>query len=122
MNYLNTMIGAVGHDDGIVRANREASRPRKASGFAPPHPELVQLSPLQQVVTPPAIAVDNFNEFCQIHPSFEEFHAAPLFKPIRSLSILIFFQQTYESNRVVNPKNLKDSSGIDKVRMVSNDR
>ena len=52
------MIGAVGHDDGIVRANREASRPGKASGFAPPHPELVQLPPLQQVVTPPAIAVE----------------------------------------------------------------
>lgn len=57
MNYLNTMIRAVGYNDGIVRANREASRPGKASGFAPPHPELEQLPPLQQVVTPPAIAV-----------------------------------------------------------------
>lgn len=56
-NYLNTMVRAVGYDDGIVRANREASRPGKASGFAPPHPELEQLPPLQQVVTPPAIAV-----------------------------------------------------------------
>ena len=50
------MIGAVGHDDGVVRADREASRPGKASGFAPPHPELKQLPPLQQVMTPPTIA------------------------------------------------------------------
>lgn len=56
MTYLNTMIGAVGHDDGIVRADCEASRPGKASGFAPPHPELKQLPPLQQVMTPPTIA------------------------------------------------------------------
>lgn len=54
---MNTMIGAVSHDDGVVWANRQASRPGKASGFAPPHPELEQLPPLQQVVTPPAIAV-----------------------------------------------------------------
>lgn len=54
--YLNTMVGAVGHDDGVVRADRETSRPGKASGFAPPHPELKQLPPLQQVMTPPAIA------------------------------------------------------------------
>lgn len=50
------MIGAVGHDDGVVRADCEASRPGKASGFAPPHPELKQLPPLQQVMTPPTIA------------------------------------------------------------------
>lgn len=50
------MIGAVGHDDGVVRADREASRPGKASGFAPPHPKLKQLPPLQQVMTPPTIA------------------------------------------------------------------
>lgn len=56
-SYLNTMVGAVGHDDGVVWANREASGPGKASGFAPPHPELEQLPPLQQVVTPPAITV-----------------------------------------------------------------
>lgn len=56
MTYLNTMIGAVGHDDGVVRADCEASRPGKASGFAPPHPELKQLPPLQQVMTPPTIA------------------------------------------------------------------
>lgn len=55
--YLNTMVRAVGHYDGVVRANREASGPSKASGFAPPHPELEQLPPLQQVVTPPPIAV-----------------------------------------------------------------
>lgn len=54
--YLNTMIGAVGHDDGVVRADCEASRPGKASGFAPPHPKLKQLPPLQQVMTPPTIA------------------------------------------------------------------
>lgn len=57
LNYLNTMVRAVGHYDGVVRANREASGPSKASGFAPPHPELEQLPPLQQVVTPPPIAV-----------------------------------------------------------------
>lgn len=71
MNYLNTMIGAVGHDDGIVRANREPSRPGKASGFAPPHPELVQLSPLQQVVTPPAVTVDSFSTNFVKFRSFE---------------------------------------------------
>lgn len=54
--YLNTMVGTVGHDDGVVRADREASRPGKASGFAPPHPELEQLPPLQQVMTPPTVA------------------------------------------------------------------
>lgn len=54
--YLNAMVRAVGHDDGVVRADREASRPGKASGFAPPHPELKQLPPLQQVMTPPTIA------------------------------------------------------------------
>lgn len=54
--YLNTMVGAVGHDDGVVRTDRKASRPGKASGFAPPHPELKQLPPLQQVMTPPTIA------------------------------------------------------------------
>lgn len=57
LDYLNTMVRAVGHYDGVVRANREASGPSKASGFAPPHPELEQLPPLQQVVTPPPIAV-----------------------------------------------------------------
>lgn len=76
------MIGAVGHDDGIVRANREASRPGKASGFAPPHPELVQLSPLQQVVTPPAITVDNFNKSLSNFPRSKIFHAASLFKSL----------------------------------------
>lgn len=57
LDYLNTMVRTVGHYDGVVRANREASGPSKASGFAPPHPELEQLPPLQQVVTPPPIAV-----------------------------------------------------------------
>lgn len=54
--YLNTMIRAVGYDDGIVWTDCEASRPGKASGFAPPHPELKQLPPLQQVMTPPTVA------------------------------------------------------------------
>lgn len=54
--YLNTMVGAVSHDDGVVRTDSEASRPGKASGFAPPHPKLKQLPPLQQVMTPPTIA------------------------------------------------------------------
>lgn len=57
LDYLDTMVRAVGHYDGVVRANREASGPSKASGFAPPHPELEQLPPLQQVVTPPPVAV-----------------------------------------------------------------
>lgn len=56
MAYLNTMVGAVGHDDGVVRADCEASWPGKASGFAPPHPELEQLPSLQQVMIPPTIA------------------------------------------------------------------
>lgn len=56
MAYLNTVVGAVGHDDGVVWANCEASRPGEASGFAPPHPEFKQLPPLQQIMTPPTIA------------------------------------------------------------------
>jgi hypothetical protein len=48
--YLHTMIGAVGHDDGVVWTNCEASRPGKTSGFAPPHPKLKQLLPFQQVL------------------------------------------------------------------------
>lgn len=73
------MVRAVGHYDGVVRANREASGPSKASGFAPPHPELEQLPPLQQVVTPPPIAVAFQYPFLSNPSSFFFFYSKTFF-------------------------------------------
>lgn len=49
---LDAVIGRVGDDDSVVRADGDAPRPRKVSGLAPPTPYLEQLAALLQVLAP----------------------------------------------------------------------
>jgi len=39
VEYLHPVVGGVGNDDGVVRSNRNTSRPCKKSGLAPPSAE-----------------------------------------------------------------------------------
>lgn len=49
---LNAVVGGISDDYGIVRTDRDAAGPRKASGLAPPTPDLELLAALLQVLAP----------------------------------------------------------------------